>query len=128
MGDGFLEKHPIESTVFVLKPASPWSISTGTSPPISGRLPAAASQAVERWVAVPGGFWGVPTPGRAAGQGGLLIVESVIHSCDSQPHPIAVEGSQVWPSAVCILLCEKLFLDVFRLQPLGFFSVPLNSG
>lgn len=54
------------------------------------------------------------------GQGRLLIVESVIQSCDSQPHPMGVEGSQVWPSAVSTLCCEKLFLDVFRLQPSGF--------
>lgn len=64
MGDGFLEKHPIESTAFVLKPASPWSISIGTSPPIPGRLPAAASKAVAEWGAVARGGSGCAHPGQ----------------------------------------------------------------
>lgn len=132
MGDGFLEKHAIESTGSVLKPASPWSISIGSSPPIPGRLlqqhPELGTSG-EQWQGgfrgvqgVEGVFRGVQGVQGCAhpGQGRLLIVESVIQSCDSQPHPMGVEGSQVWPSAVSVLRCEKLFLDVFRLQPSGF--------
>lgn len=75
MGDGFLKKHPIESTSFVLKPASPWSISIGISPPIPGKLPAAPSKAVDEWGAVARGGPGVcPPRAGAAGQGSCSLL------------------------------------------------------
>lgn len=48
-----------------------------------------------------------------AGQGRLLAIESVIHSSDSQLHPIAVENGQIWSSAVCLFPMQEVIFEHF---------------